>query len=159
MNYRVRLTTVAVFFSLSVSGLSAQEGPSSLFEVKSFCIAAPKPQSVDRFNEFIRQELKPHGVNTLLLRVDYGFQYQRYPQLADANALSVSDVNQRVATCKELQIRLIPQISLLGHQSWHGTLGNLLKVFPEFDETPHVELPEEYKWPQFKDSVQEARRI
>lgn len=79
--------------------------------------------------------------------------------MADANALSVSDVNQLVATCKELQIRLIPQINLLGHQSWHGTLGNLLKVFPEFDETPHVELPEEYKWPQFKDSVQEAWRI
>src|SRR5690606_40003133 len=38
-------------------------------------------------------------------------------------------------------------INLLGHQSWAGSLGNLLKVYPQFDETPHVRMPEEYKWP------------
>ncbi|OFX98588.1 MAG: glycoside hydrolase, partial [Bacteroidetes bacterium GWE2_41_25] len=44
-------------------------------------------------------------------------------------------------------IRIIPQINLIGHQSWAGNLGNLLTHFPEFDETPHIEMPEKYVWP------------
>ena len=41
----------------------------------------------------------------------------------------------------------MPQINLLGHQSWASHLGNLLRVYPEFDETPLVKLPEKYAWP------------
>ena len=36
---------------------------------------------------------------------------------------------------------------MLGHQSWAGKIGNLLKVYPEFDETPYVKMPKEYEWP------------
>lgn len=36
---------------------------------------------------------------------------------------------------------------MLGHQSWASSLGNLLEVYPEFDETPHVTIPDEYEWP------------
>lgn len=49
--------------------------------------------------------------------------------------------------CQKHGIRIIPQINLLGHQSWAGSTGNLLKVYPEFDETPSVKMPENYKWP------------
>jgi hypothetical protein len=38
-------------------------------------------------------------------------------------------------------------VNLFGHQSWAGNLGALLKAYPEFDETPWVNLPQEYKWP------------
>ena len=38
-------------------------------------------------------------------------------------------------------------ITLLGHQSWHSDLEGLLRVYPEFDETPHVKMPENYVWP------------
>jgi hypothetical protein len=41
----------------------------------------------------------------------------------------------------------MPQINLLGHQSWHSNIGKLLEVYPEFDETPKVQLPEKYEWP------------
>jgi len=42
---------------------------------------------------------------------------------------------------------LIPQINLLGHQSWESQIGKLLEVYPQFDETPSILLPTEYKWP------------
>lgn len=35
----------------------------------------------------------------------------------------------------------------MGHQSWASTLNKLLEVYPEFDETPHVQIPEKYEWP------------
>ena len=38
-------------------------------------------------------------------------------------------------------------INLLGHQSWQSNCGKLLRVHPEFDETPEVKFPEKYAWP------------
>jgi hypothetical protein len=81
------------------------------------------------------------------LRVDYNYQYKSYPNLRDSSALSKEEVKQLVEVAKKHNIRLIPQINLLGHQSWHSTLEKLLAEYPEFDETPHVEMPEEYEWP------------
>ncbi len=115
--------------------------------VRGLAIAAPKTNEVDRFVKFIHEELAPRRINTLVLRVDYNYQFESHPELRDENALSKSDVKKMVTAAKQHQIKLIPQINLLGHQSWASTLGNLLKVYPEFDETPHIELPEKYEWP------------
>ena len=52
-----------------------------------------------------------------------------------------------VKTCRNKGIRIIPQINLLGHQSWSNRLNPLLSHFPEFDETPHIKMPEKYVWP------------
>ena len=49
--------------------------------------------------------------------------------------------------CKADHINLIPQINLLGHQSWASNTGRLLSVYPQFDETPAVKMPEKYVWP------------
>jgi hypothetical protein len=38
--------------------------------------------------------------------------------------------------CRQAGIRLIPQINLLGHQSWSKVTHALLRAHPEFDETP-----------------------
>ncbi len=61
--------------------------------------------------------------------------------------MSKKDVKKLVEVCKKNNIRIIPQVNLLGHQSWAGSIGNLLKAYPELDETPLIELPEEYEWP------------
>ena len=52
-----------------------------------------------------------------------------------------------VNACKKNNIRIIPQINLLGHQSWANHTGKLLKTYPQFDETPGVKMPEKYVWP------------
>ncbi len=127
--------------------LNAQTKLDSLLPVRGFCIAAPSVEGLDSFLLFVDRELAPQKVNTLILRVDYNYQFTSHPELADDKALSKSDVKKIVASCRKNGIRVIPQINLFGHQSWAGTLGNLLKVYPEFDETPHVKMPAEYKWP------------
>jgi N-acetyl-beta-hexosaminidase len=115
--------------------------------VRGFCIAAPKPQMVDTFAQFIDKELAPRGVNTLILRIDFNYQYESRPELRDSNCLSKNDIKKLVAISQKHKIRLIPQINLLGHQSWANKTTRLLAVYPEFDETPHVKMPEKYKWP------------
>ena len=118
-----------------------------LMPVRGFCIAAPRPKDLDAFTAFIKDELAIRRINTLILRVDYNFQFESHPELRDPDALSKEQVKQLVAVCRENGIRIIPQINLLGHQSWASTVGNLLRVYPDFDETPQVQMPEKYQWP------------
>ena len=117
------------------------------FEIRGLAIAAPSKNYVDSFVMFIHEELAPRDINTLILRVDYQFEFKSHPELVAGNALSQKDVDKIVAACSAHKIDIIPQINLLGHQSWQSTLSNLLKVYPEFDETPEISLPEKYEWP------------
>lgn len=132
---------------LLMQTISAQVSSDTLFKIKGFCIGAPKTSDVDRFIKFIDEELATRGVNTLVLLVDYNYQFESYPQLRDSGALSKSDVRKMVVACRKHNIRIVPQINLLGHQSWANDPGQLMEEFPEFDETPHVKFPEKYVWP------------
>ncbi len=124
----------------------------SILPVRGFCISAPAPEHIERFVRFIDEELAPRDVNVIVLMVQYGYRYKSHPELADPSGLSESDVKQLVEVCRKNNIRLIPQVNLLGHQSWAERTGKLLSAYPEFDETPEVEMPEKYKWPN-KDSL------
>ncbi len=115
--------------------------------VKGFCIVAPLPRTVDSFVTFINNELAPRGVNVLVLRVDFNYQYTSHPELRDSIALSKEDVKKITTACKANNIKVIPQVNLLGHQSWANKTYNLLKKYPEFDETPAVTMPVKYEWP------------
>lgn len=142
------LITLLSFICIAfTSHVNAQTKLDSLLPVRGFSIAAPSVRNVDSFITFINKELAPRKVNTLLLRVDWNYQYESHPELRDSIALSKADVKKIVAACRANNIKVIPQINLLGHQSWAGTVYALLKKYPEFDETPHVKMPEKYKWP------------
>lgn len=110
-------------------------------------IAAPQKSGLKAFLKFMDEELGPGGINTLVLRVDYNYAYTSHPELQNENPLSKTDVKLLVSMGRKHGIRIIPQINLLGHQSWASRMENLLKVYPEFDENPSVKLPEEYEWP------------
>lgn len=125
----------------------AQKSIDSLFPVRALSIAAPSPALLDSFVNFINKDLAAKKVNHIVLRIDYNFQYKSHPELVGQNALSLNQVKKIVTACKKNNISIIPQINLLGHQSWAGELGKLLQVYPQFDETPHVKMPENYKWP------------
>jgi len=127
--------------------LNADPGIDELLPVRGFSIAAPGPQGVDQFVAFIEDELATRDINVLILRVDYNYQYKSHPELRDKEALSEQDVKKLVEVCGKHGIRIVPQINLLGHQSWAEGIGNLLKEYPEFDETPSVKMPEKYEWP------------
>jgi len=139
------------FFLLAILNLPfigySQKELNQHLPVRGFCIAAPTPQNLDSFLTFINQELAPRHVNTLILRVDYHYQYASHPELVDTLALSLADVKKIVKTSRDNNIRLIPQVNLLGHQSWANHTGKLLTAYPQFDETPWIVMPEKYQWP------------
>lgn len=130
----------------SVMDVDAQSIQDSM-RYYAFAIAAPKPDRVDQFVRFIEEDLGPNGINALILRVDYNYAYSSFPKLREENPLTVEDVARLVQAARSQSIELIPQINLLGHQSWANKVSKLLEVYPEFDETPHVIMPETYEWP------------
>jgi hypothetical protein len=143
---RMIVYCLMTFFFVAVK-TNAGNAPDDSMPVRGFCIEAPRPANLDKFTAFIDRELAPRQVNTLVLRIDYNYQYQSHPEVGDKNGLSKEDVKKLVAVCRKDGIHLIPQINLLGHQSWRSSPGNLLRQHPEFDETPWVKMPKEYHWP------------
>jgi hypothetical protein len=146
-NILTLLLSAISFITYSQVSVPSDSVPPNILPVRGFCIAATQSKDVGEFVKFINEELAPRSVNTLILRVDYNYQYESQPELRDSSALSKDDVKRLVAVCKKNNIRLIPQVNLLGHQSWAGRTGNLLKVYPQFDETPLVKMPGKYIWP------------
>jgi N-acetyl-beta-hexosaminidase len=146
---QIFLVIFCALSSISFSQLAQTgkaDGGNSL-PVRGFCIGAPQTGDLVRFIKFIDEELAPRRVNVLVLMVDYNYQYESHPELRDSATLSKNDIKKLLAVCKKNNIRLIPQINLLGHQSWAGKIGNLLKAYPQFDETPLIKMPEKYVWP------------
>jgi N-acetyl-beta-hexosaminidase len=149
-----KLLLVFSIFALPFFAREAKSAPyqntaanADTLPVRGFAIAVPKPSGVDSFVTFIKKELIPRHVNTLVLRVDYAYQFKSHPELVDSFALSEKDVKEIVGACKQGGIKIIPQINLLGHQSWANHTGKLLAVYPQFDETPWVPMPAKYEWP------------
>jgi len=136
-----------LFVSLLGLLVHAQSALDSLMPVRGLAVAAPRPNGVDDFVTFIDKELAPAHINTLILRVEYNYAYERHPELRDENHLTKADVKKLVSICRKHQIQLIPLLDLLGHQSYRTNLGNLLRVYPEFDETPHIPMPTEWNYP------------
>ncbi len=126
---------------------NSQSETDSLLPVRGFCIALPTPGNIDEFINFIRAELAPRRVNTLVLRVEYKYEFKSHPELTDTLALSKREVRKIVKACKENNIRVIPLIDLLGHQSGRKGPGQLLRVYPQFDETPQPKVPDTLKIP------------
>lgn len=139
------MNKIAIIFVLVLCTIFSKAQDS--LPVRGLAIAAPSKESLKPFIKFIDEELGPRGINTLILRVDYNYQYKSHPGLVNETALSQSDVDQIVNVAGKYGIALVPQINLLGHQSWHSTSEKLLEKYPEFDETPGIALPEKYEWP------------
>jgi len=77
------------------------------------------------------------GVNVLILEVNFGFEYKSHPELRMGRTPITRDGARRlVETCRKHGIRLIPQFSCVGHQSWAKQTFPLLTKYPELDLTP-----------------------
>ncbi len=143
-----QLVVILIMFCFFCSGMSAQSQKiDSLLPTRGLAIAAPSVAGVDLFVKFIEEELAPAHFNLLILRVDWNYDYKSHPELKDSNPLTQSDVKKIIAVCKKHGISIAPQINLLGHQSWAETTYALLREYPEFDETPHVDTKNYTGWP------------
>src|SRR5689334_3645027 len=95
----------AVVFATCALYATGQTVLDQTIPIRGFCVAAPKASNVDAFVKFIKEELATRGVNTLILRVDFNYQYEKHPELRDSIALSKADVKKIVAICKSNNIR------------------------------------------------------
>ena len=144
MMKRTLFLSLAVFTALfSASAETIDE----LLPVRGLAIEAPKPDGMNDFLKFIEGDLVPAHFNLLILRVDWNFAYETHPELRDENPLTKEDVKRIVNVCRFRGIRLVPQINLLGHQSWAKQTHALLREYPQFDETPSVKTENYTEWP------------
>lgn len=113
--------------------------------VRALLLSAPATKDVPLFCQFVRTALPKEGVNTLVLRIEYRYQFESHPELADFDALSRNDLKQIVKACQDAQIKLIPCTNLFAHQSDREVIGPLLTKYPQFDESPDYNPPHPWK--------------
>jgi len=126
----MRLLTLALL--PLVSAVAATPAP----PVRGLHLMAPVAADIPAAVRFIKEALPKEGVNVLVLEFDYHYRFTRHPEVAEADGLSAEDVKLLAAASKEAGVKLIPEMDLLGHQSWEKVTGGLLRAHPEFDETP-----------------------
>jgi len=81
--------------------------------------------------------LVDRGINTLILEVDYHFQFRSHPELRQGEEqITRAGARRFTRLCRQYGIRLIPEFQCVGHQSWAEDTFTLLTVYPEFDLTP-----------------------
>lgn len=119
-----------------------------LFLLGSALIFRAKPPLMVGIHTFVKSDeqarellttipkLADQGVNTMIIQVDYGFDWVTHPELSEKGALSAKMARRIAHTCRAYGIRVIPSINCLGHQSWASYTDRLLTVYPEFDESP-----------------------
>ena len=99
-------------------------------------LAAPKPDDMDMAQRFIEETLTKQGVNTLFLEFNYHFRNRRFPEIVDEPALTTDQVRALAAAARRNNIKLIPQLNLLGHQSWAKNTFALLLFAPSSTSRP-----------------------
>ena len=111
-----RKSVVAILLGLwlGASGTPVQSASPSTAEglpVRGLHLAGPAKRDVPALLQFIREELPKEGINTLILEINYGFDYQSRPEFASPDGLGKAEVQQIARTCRERHIELIPQIN------------------------------------------------
>lgn len=127
---------ILFIMSLTLIGASVYSADTDSLPIRGLHCGVPGPDDVALCAQFIREALPKEGVNVLVLEINYKYQFQSHPELAQEGALSRADVEEFVAACKDAGVQLIPQFNCLGHQSWSKRTFPLLTQYPEFDETP-----------------------
>lgn len=125
----------------------------SLVFVEAGCVtnkSAPPPwrgvhlwlERESQAQELIRTlpALAASGANRLVLEVNYSFEFQQHLELRKKNFITQKTAHELAAVARRCGVQLIPEFNCLGHQSFGGRVEPLLKIYPEFNETPAQSL-------------------
>lgn len=74
------------------------------------------------------------GINVVIVEVNYRFNFKSHPELRGTNVITKEHARQLAAAARKNNIRIIPELDCLGHQSWRHTSASLLSKYPEFQE-------------------------
>lgn len=78
------------------------------------------------------------GVNAVVMEVNYSFEFQAHPELRNRHFVTRATAHALAAAARTNGMILIPEFNCLGHQSFAHRASPLLKVHPEFNETPSL---------------------
>ena len=104
--------------------------------VRGLHVMVPGREDLPLCERFIREALPTEGVNTLVVEFGYSFQFRSHPEIGESWAMNRDDVRRLSRACRDVGVKLIPEMGCLGHQSWKQHTGALLKKYPQFDEAP-----------------------
>ena len=110
-------------------------------ETRGICLSVPRNEDTGVVVKFIDEWLAPKKCSLLVLLTRYAYQFESRPECARPNALSKENMIKIREACKQNNIRLIPKMNLMGHQSekTKDSMDGLLRAYPEFDETPDTD--------------------
>ena len=80
------------------------------------------------------------GANTVVIEVNYSYEFTAHPELRNRTFIRQTTARALADAAERNNIRLIPEFNCLGHQSFGKRIEPLLKVHPEFNETPSLSL-------------------
>ena len=121
------------------------------WRTKGIVLTAPLSEGIDDVIKFIDEYLAPRGFNLIVMQVRYRYQFKKHPEVWGYDPLSLEDVKRLLDICRKNNIKLVPKMNLIGHQSGfpneptdgilHGhnqVLSDipdaLLRAYPNFDE-------------------------
>ena len=121
------------------------------WKIKGIVLTAPLSDEIDDVIKFIDEYLAPRGFNMIVMQVRYRYQFKRHPEVWGYDPLSCEDVKRLLAVCRKNNMKLVPKMNLIGHQSGfpneptdgilHGhnevladIKDGLLRAYPDFDE-------------------------
>lgn len=108
---------------------------------RGICLGVPRQEDIEVFKRLIAEVLPAYKCNALVLLIRYGYEFESHPGIGSKNGLTKEQAADIGNLCRQNNIRIIPKMNLLGHQSEknRGSEHGLLRVHPEFDETPELE--------------------
>lgn len=106
---------------------------------RGLCLGLFSRDSIPAVVRILEEHAPRYRVNSVILQIDYHFQFRSHPEVAEPDALSVDDCRRLAEVARRHCVELVPMINCLGHQSWGEATAQLLKAHPEFDETPDLD--------------------
>ena len=121
------------------------------WKMKGIVLTAPLSEEIDEVIKLIDEYLAPRGFNMIVMQVRYRYQFKKHPEVWGYDPLSLEDVKRLLDVCRKNNIKLVPKMNLIGHQSGfpneptdgilHGhnqvlpdIRDGLLRAYPDFDE-------------------------
>ncbi|MHC4713873.1 MAG: family 20 glycosylhydrolase, partial [Planctomycetota bacterium] len=104
---------------------------------------APAKGKIGLLERFIIEAMPALGAETLVLEIDYRYDFRSHKELAAAEAIGRPEAKRIVEAARNAGVRIVPLFNCFGHQSWRENTFALLAEHPEWDEYPEVGTSDE----------------
>lgn len=119
---------------LAISAITAADWPTLAWRGMHLLVGGRG--NLPALERILTDYMPRYRLNQLMLEINYNFRFKSHPEMASGDGFTVEDCRHLKDLADRNAVKLVPMINCLGHQSWAENTMMLLKVHPEFDETP-----------------------